>query len=235
MSANQKLVLITGVSRGLGRALAEEFIRLGHTVLGCGRSEKETGQLRKQFAAPHDFAVVDVSADEQVAAWAKRILKSHGAPDLLLNSAGLINRNARLWEIGAQEFSDVIDVNLKGVANVIRHFVPAMVKRRSGVIVNFSSGWGRSTAAEVAPYCATKWAIEGLTQALAQELPPGMAAVPLNPGIINTDMLRSCFGGSASGYPTPQEWAKIAVPFLLKLGPSDNGRPLTVPVRGAND
>jgi NAD(P)-dependent dehydrogenase (short-subunit alcohol dehydrogenase family) len=235
MRAEQKIILITGVSRGLGRAMAEEFIRLGHTVLGCGRSEKETGQLRKQFAAPHDFAVVDVSADEPVAAWAKRILKSHGAPDLLLNSAGLINRNARLWEVGAQEFSDVIDVNLKGVANVIRHFVPEMVRRRSGVIVNFSSGWGRSTAAEVAPYCATKWGIEGLTQALAQELPPGMAAVPLNPGIINTDMLRSCFGGSASSYPTPEEWAKIAVPFLLKLGPADNGRPLTAPVRGAND
>jgi len=235
MPANQKLVLITGVSRGLGRAMAEEFIRLGHAVLGCGRSEKETGQLRKQFAAPHDFTVVDVSADEQVAAWAKRVLKAHGAPDLLLNNAGLINRNARLWEIGATEFSQVIDVNLKGVANVIRHFVPAMVKSKSGVIVNFSSGWGRSTAAEVAPYCATKWAIEGLTQALAQELPPGMAAVPLNPGIINTDMLRSCFGGSASSYPIPQEWAKIAVPFLLKLGASDNGRPLTVPFRGAND
>jgi NAD(P)-dependent dehydrogenase (short-subunit alcohol dehydrogenase family) len=235
MPANGEIVVITGVSRGLGRAMAEEFIRLGHTVLGCGRSEKETGQLRKQFAAPHDFAVVDVSADEQVAAWAKRILKFHGAPDLLLNSAGLINRNARLWEVGAQEFSDVIDVNLKGVANVIRHFVPEMLKRGSGVIVNFSSGWGRSTAAEVAPYCATKWAIEGLTQALAQELPPGMAAVPLNPGIINTDMLRSCFGSLASSYPTPEEWAKIAVPFLLKLGPSDNGRPLTIPVRGAND
>src|SRR5208283_3871533 len=167
--------------------------------------------------------------------WAKRILKSHGTPDLVLNNAGLINRNARLWEIGAQEFSDVVDVNLKGTANVIRHFVPAMVKNKSGVIVNFSSGWGRSTAAEVAPYCATKWAIEGLTQALAQELPPGLATVPLNPGIINTDMLRSCFGGSASSYPTPPEWAKIAVPFLLKLGASDNGRSLTVPVRGAND
>ena len=215
--------------------MAEEFIRLGHTVLGCGRSEKETGQLRKQFAAPHDFAVVDVSADEQVAAWAKRILKSHAAPDLLLNNAGVINRNARLWEIGAGEFSDVIDVNIKGVANVIRHFVPGMLKRKSGVIVNFSSGWGRSTAAEVAPYCATKWAVEGLTLALAQELPSGMAAVPLNPGIIDTDMLRSCFGGSASGYPTAEEWAKIAVPFLLKLGALDNGRPLTVPIRGAND
>lgn len=215
--------------------MAEEFIRLGHVVLGCGRSEKEIGQLRKNFAAPHDFDVVDVAVDEQVAAWAKRILKAHGAPDLLLNNAGVINRNARLWEIGAGEFSDVIDVNLKGTGNVIRHFVPAMVKSKSGVIVNFSSGWGRSTAAEVAPYCATKWAIEGLTLALAQELPPGMATVPLNPGIINTDMLRSCFGGSASSYPAPPEWAKIAVPFLLKLGASDNGRPLTVSVRGAND
>jgi NAD(P)-dependent dehydrogenase (short-subunit alcohol dehydrogenase family) len=96
------------------------------------------------------------------------------------------------------------------------------------VIVNFSSGWGRSTDAEVAPYCATKWAIEGLTQALAQELPEGMAAVPLNPGIIDTDMLRSCFGASASSYPNPAEWAKRAVPFLLKLGPKDNGRQLTV-------
>jgi NAD(P)-dependent dehydrogenase (short-subunit alcohol dehydrogenase family) len=235
MSAKGKIILITGVTRGLGRAMTEEFIRLGHTVLGCGRSEKGIAQLQKQFPPPNDFAAVDVASDEQVAAWAKRILKSHGAPDLLLNNAGLINRSAKLWEIGADEFSRVIDVNIKGVANIIRCFVPAMVARRAGVIVNFSSGWGRSTDAEVAPYCATKWAIEGLTQALAQELPPGMAAVPLNPGIINTDMLRSCFGGSAASYPMPPEWAKIAVPFLLKFGPSDNGKPLNVPIRGAND
>jgi NAD(P)-dependent dehydrogenase (short-subunit alcohol dehydrogenase family) len=235
MSPNQKTILITGVSRGLGRAMTGEFICLGHTVVGCGRSEKEIAQLQKQFQPPNGFAAVDISSDEQAAAWAKCILKSHGAPDLLLNNAGVINRNARLWEINAREFSDVIDVNLKGFANVIRHFVPEMLKRGSGVIVNFSSGWGRSADAEVAPYCATKWAIEGLTLALAQELPPGMAAVPLNPGIINTDMLRSCFGSSASGYPTAEEWAKIAVPFLLKLGASDNGRPLTVPIRGAND
>jgi NAD(P)-dependent dehydrogenase (short-subunit alcohol dehydrogenase family) len=96
------------------------------------------------------------------------------------------------------------------------------------VIVNFSSGWGRSTGAEVAPYCATKWAIEGLTQALAQELPAGMAAIPLNPGIINTDMLQSCFGSSAAVYPTAREWAKRAVPFLLGLGPKHNGQSLTV-------
>lgn len=223
-----KLVVITGTSRGLGRAMVEEFIRRGHTVVGCGRSAAAIVELARRHPAPHDFAAVDVASDEAVQAWAQRILQSHGAPDLLLNNAALINRNAPLWEVSAREFSEVVDVNVKGVANVIRHFVPAMVARHSGVIVNFSSGWGRSTSAEVAPYCATKWAMEGLTQALAQELPSGMAAVPLNPGIINTDMLQSCFGGSAAAYPSAEEWAKLAVPFLLKLGPRDNGRPLTV-------
>jgi NAD(P)-dependent dehydrogenase (short-subunit alcohol dehydrogenase family) len=103
-----------------------------------------------------------------------------------------------------------------------------MVARKRGVIVNFSSGWGRSTSPKVAPYCATKWAIEGLTQALAQELPKGMAAVPLNPGIINTDMLQSCFGKSAHSYPSPADWSRTAVPFLLNLAAADNGESLSV-------
>ncbi|MDE3066601.1 MAG: SDR family oxidoreductase [Verrucomicrobiota bacterium] len=230
-----KTVVITGVTRGLGRAMAEEFIRLGHVVVGCGRSEAGVARWRAEFQPPHEFDVVDVAVDEEVATWAGKVLASRGAPDLLLNNAALITRNAPLWEIGAEEFSGVVDVNLKGVANVIRHFVPAMVRCQRGVIVNFSSGWGRSADAGVAPYCATKWAIEGLTRALALELPPGMAAVPLNPGIIDTDMLRSCFGGSAANYPGPREWAQNAVRFLLNLGPADNGRPLTAPVRGAND
>ena len=227
---SNKTILITGVSRGLGRAMAEEFIRLGHTVAGCGRSEKHIAELKKQFTAPNDFAAVDVTSDGQVGEWAKRILISHGAPDLLLNNAALINQNAPLWQVPAEEVSSVIDVNIKGVVNVIRHFVPAMVARRSGVIVNFSSGWGRSADAEVAPYCATKWAIEGLTNSLSQEIPSGMAAVPLNPGIIDTDMLRSCFGGSSSSYPSPSRWAKTAVPFLLNINAKDNGRQMTVSV-----
>lgn len=230
-----KTVVITGVTHGLGRAMAEQFIERGHTVLGCARTQKEIRHLNDTFGKPHDFYAVDVSSDEEVKSWASLCLTTHPAPDLLINNAGVINKNARLWEVPAREFCQVIDVNVKGTANLIRHFAPAMVKRKSGVIVNFSSGWGRSTDAEVAPYCASKWAIEGLTQALAQELPSGMAAVALNPGIINTEMLQSAFGGSSSNYPSPQEWAKIAVPFLLELNATDNGKPLTVPIRGAND
>ena len=208
--------------------MVDEFSRLGHTVLGCGRSKKQMDPLRLQFGPPHDFRVVDVASDEEVKAWAKVLLASHGPPDLVLNNAGAINRNAPLWKISAREFSEVIGINLGGMVNVIRHFVPDMLKAKRGVIVNLSSGWGRSADAEVAPYCASKWAVEGLTLAWAQELPSGMAAVPLNPGIINTDMLQSCFGASASSYPSPAVWARAAVPFLLELGPADNGKQLEV-------
>lgn len=209
--------------------MAEELTRLGHTVLGCGRTKKEIDQLHHHLGPPHDFYRVDIASDDEVKSWASLIVSAFGAPDLLLNNAGIINKNAPLWEISAREFSQVMDVNVKGFANVIRHFAPAMVKRKRGVIVNFSSGWGRSTEAEVAPYCASKWAIEGLTLALAQEVPSGMAAVSLNPGIINTAMLQSAFGSSASEYISPEQWAQSAVPFLLGLGPGDNGKQLEVP------
>jgi NAD(P)-dependent dehydrogenase (short-subunit alcohol dehydrogenase family) len=209
--------------------MAEQLIALAHTVLGCGRSTAELDQLRRRFGSPHDFAVVDVTRRDQVQAWADRLLAENGTPDLLLNNAAIINANAPLWEVPAEEFDRLIDINIKGVANVLRSFLPAMTARNHGVIVNFSSGWGRSTSPEVAPYCASKYAIEGLTLALAQELPSGMAAIPLNPGIIDTEMLRSCFGAEAAHYPSAVEWARRAVPFILQLGRGDNGQSLSVP------
>ena len=224
-----KLVAITGVTRGLGRAMAGGLAQRGHTVVGCGRSADAIAELRQSLGRPHAFERVDVSDDDAVRAWAEGFLARLGPPDLLINNAAAINPNAPLWEVTAADFGRVVDVNLKGVASVIRHVVPAMIARGTGVIVNVSSYWGRSAASEVAPYCATKWGIEGLTRALAQELPKGLAAVPLNPGIIDTDMLRSCFGAQASHYPGPAAWAEAAVPFLLSLGPRDNGKPLTVP------
>lgn len=204
-------VAITGTSRGLGQALAAGFEAAGWNVAGCSRS---TG--------------VDVSDAGSVKRWADEVIARYGAPDLLLNNAALINRNAPLWEVPADEFRQLLEVNLQGTFHVIRAFVPAMIARGSGVLVNFSSTWGRTTSPEVAPYCCTKWGIEGLTSALAQELPAGLAAVAFNPGVIDTDMLRSCFGGSAAGYPSATEWASRAVAFLAKLGAKDNGKSLSL-------
>jgi len=107
--------------------------------------------------------------------------------------------------------------------------VPAMIERGSGVVVNLSSGWGRSVASQFAPYCASKWGVEGLTKALAEELPSPLAAVPLSPGIIDTAMLRQCLAEGAGQYPDAAAWAKVAAPYLLKLGRKDNGQSLSVP------
>ena len=222
-------IVLTGVSRGLGLALARAFAAAGHHVCGCARQSPELDAARLELGPPHTISAVDVSSDRDVHNWAAESLARCRVPDLLINNAAVINRNAKLWDIDAEEFDRSLAINVSGTANVLRHFLPAMVAQRRGVIVNLSSGWGRSVSAEVAPYCATKWAIEGLTQALAEELPDGMAAIPLNPGIVDTDMLRSCFASGAAAYPSPTEWAQRAAPFILALGSRDNGHSLTVP------
>jgi NAD(P)-dependent dehydrogenase (short-subunit alcohol dehydrogenase family) len=223
-----KTIVITGATRGLGRALLDHFIPVGHRVFGCGRSETHIKKLGTDFAGKGDFTTLDVADAAGVERWAQRVIAAAGPPDLLINNAAVMNRVAPLWQIPAEEFDRLIDINVKGVVNLIRAFVPAMVARKSGVIVNLSSGWGRSTSPEVAPYCASKFAIEGLTKALAQELPRGMAAIPLNPGVIDTDMLRSCWADDAGNYQSAAKWAKTAAPFLLALGTSDNGKSLSV-------
>lgn len=229
MSEGTRTVLLTGVTRGLGRALAVRLAEMGHIVLGCGRTASAIEALQRDLGEPHAFSIVDVAAVDQVDTWARRLLARHPPVDLLLNNAGVINANAPLWEVPPEELSRVIDVNLKGSYHVIRAFVPSMIERGQGVIVNFSSGWGRSGSAEVAPYCATKWGIEGMTRALAEELPRGLAAIALNPGVVHTDLLESCYGKSAKSYPGPERWADRAAPFLLGLGPAENGKSLTVP------
>lgn len=228
MSNARRFIVLTGATRGLGRALVPHFVAAGHAVAGCGRSAEHVAELIQQFPPPHAFAVLDVTDSDALESWSREVLTQHGPPDLLINNAAIMNPLAPLWKISVQDFDRVIDVNVKGVFNAVRVFAPAMVERRKGVIVNLSSGWGRSTAPEVAPYCASKYAVEGLTLAMAQELPQGMAAVPLNPGIINTDMLQSTWGDGADRYPSAEQWARRAAPFLLSLGAKDNGKSLSV-------
>jgi len=210
--------------------MTELFIERGHTVAACARSAEPIAELSKIYGSPHFFCQADVSVESDVISFFEAAINRLGhAPDLVINNAAIINRNAALWEISAEEMSSIVNVNIEGVAHTIRYIVPKMIDRGSGVIVNFSSYWGRSTSSGVAPYCATKWAVEGLTSALADDLPAGLAAVAFNPGVIYTEMLRSCFGRAAASYTSPQQWAEKAVPFLENLGPGDNGKYLTAP------
>ena len=229
MSEGIYTIVITGATKGLGRALTEQYIQLGHMVIGCGRSGNSIESMSNSYPGNTDFQVVDISDYKLVHSWAKDVLNKFGSPDFLLNNAGIINKNAALWDVSEQEFSDVIDINIKGVHNTIKEFVPNMIKVGKGTVVNFSSSWGRSTSPEVAPYCSSKWAVEGLSKSLAQELPEGMVSVALNPGVIDTDMLKSCWSENAGMYEKPESWEKRDAPFILNINPKDNGASLTVP------
>src|SRR5688572_2126637 len=111
MTTPTKLIVLTGATRGLGRALVPHFANAGHTVVGCGRSADRVRELAAAFGPAHDFAVVDVRDTAAVAAWAARVLAAHGPPDLLVNNAALMNTPAPLWEVSADEFGSVVDVN----------------------------------------------------------------------------------------------------------------------------
>jgi len=219
-----KLAVISGCSRGLGRAMALEFSSRGWRVAGGARTVDALNELGRKINTDSLFLPLDVADPESVESFAQQVEDKFGSPDLLVNNAGLINQNAPLTKVSPDEFAAVLSVNLGGIHNMIRSFVPMMEKAGHGVIANFSSYWGQSTAPEVGPYCATKWGVEGLTRSLAQELPSGLAAIAFNPGVINTDMLQSTFGEQAHSYPSPQEWAVDAVNRLEKLSPVDNGK-----------
>jgi NAD(P)-dependent dehydrogenase (short-subunit alcohol dehydrogenase family) len=223
-----KKIILTGCTSGLGLAMVKGFVEAGAQVAGLGRNKAKLAELREAYPPPHRFDAVDVSDDAAVKSFMESLLADWGAPDLLINNAAIINRNAPIWEIPDDEIDQLLRINLKGVVSTMRYVLPAMNAAGRGVVVNFSSGWGRSTSPKVAPYCMSKWGIEGLSQAVSQEVALGVAVVALNPGIIDTPMLRSCFGEGAAGHQDPESWAKRAVPMILGLSVKDNGASLSV-------
>jgi len=225
----KNLLVITGVTKGVGRALVSEFANRGWAIAGCGRSASVIQELQNDYGPGHLFSVVDITDDASVAKWAKEVSLKMGSPSILINNAALINQPNLLWEVPSSEFAEVISTNVIGTVNILRHFTPIMIQRGKGLIVNISSGWGITGERMFSPYCASKFAIEGLTQSLAHELPQGLTVVALAPGVINTDMLKKALPDEANQFPTAEQRAKILVPFILNIQPNDSGKHLSTP------
>jgi NAD(P)-dependent dehydrogenase (short-subunit alcohol dehydrogenase family) len=221
-------IFITGVTKGIGNALAKKFSDSGHKVSGFGRDKKKLEELSEITGGKNIFINCDIRSYKNVKDAADIIIEKTGIPEIIINNAGVINKNQNLWETDPDEFENVISTNINGSFHIIKYFTPLFIQRKKGIIVNMSSGWGRSAAPGVSAYCASKWAVEGLTKSLAMELPAGTAAVTLNPGVINTDMLKSCFGNSALLCQSPEEFALKAEKLILSITEKDNGKELSV-------
>ena len=223
----KRSIVLTGVSGGLGLALAYEFCKLGHTVYGCSRKLGGAKALLKEYPRSFFFEEVDLSEPLLVQKWAKKIPRV----DLLINNASIINKNAPCWEISYQEVQKVLGVNVLGCFSCLKAFIPGMLTKKKGMIINISSGWGREGEENLSPYCASKFAIEGLTQSLAKELPKGIGAVSLDPRDgIQTAMLASCAPNYYKHAPSPEKWAATAAAYILSLSEKQSGQALTCPL-----
>ena len=209
MKLDGQKALVTGASRGIGAALADALRAAGCDVISVSRTAGE---------------ICDVSDEAQVAALHERT----GPVELLVNNAGVIHAPADLVDIPLDEWRRLFDTNVFGMVAVLRAYLPAMNARGSGTVLNVSSTWGRHAAARQSPYCATKFAVEALSQTLAQEVAPGVTIVAVNPGVVATDMLATCFQADVSGYTPPEECAAGFIRMLRLLDPSWNGRSVDV-------
>ena len=181
------ITVVTGANSGIGRATAIHLATQGHTVFGTVRSLDKAGKLQAMAAergAEVNLVELDVADDASVAAGFAQILElTGGVVDVLVNNAG-VGGNAVAEECPPSLYTEVFNVNVNGAVRCIQQVVAGMRERRRGAIVNITSIAGRLAALAQSPYVVSKWAFEGLSEGLAQELAPfGIRVVIIEPGV----------------------------------------------------
>lgn len=179
--------VVTGANSGIGRATAIHLAAQGHAVYGTVRSLDKAAKLQAMAAdagVEINLVELDVAEDESVRAGFARILdETEGRVDVLVNNAG-VGGNAVAEECPPSLYLDVMNVNLCGAVRCLQQVLPGMRARRSGAIVNITSITGRFAALAQSPYVTSKWAFEGLSEGLAQELAPfGIRVAIIEPGV----------------------------------------------------
>ena len=216
-------ILITGTSKGIGYEAALAFARAGHTVHAAMRNPAQSpalAALAAQENLPIHVVTMDVDSDTSVATAIETILSKHGPIDVLVNNAG-IERMGSVEELPLTDFRACMETNYFGVIRCIQALVPDMRERRSGHILNVSSVAGRMSCAPSAAYASSKWALEGMTEALAGELKAFNIRVALiEPGIIDTSMAQSIgAAGTPSIYPHRARFAAMFSASLKDAAP----------------
>ena len=183
------VVLITGGTRGIGRAIAESFKKAGATVYITGTNRERTETVAQELGV--NGVKMDVTDREEVKKVVSEIAGKEGKIDVLINNAG-ITRDTLFLRMKDEDWDAVIETNLNGVYNVTRAVVPLMVKKRKGVIINISSVVGFTGNVGQVNYSATKSALIGFTKSLAKELGGrNIRVVAVAPGYITTDMTKA--------------------------------------------
>jgi 3-oxoacyl-[acyl-carrier protein] reductase len=218
--------VVTGASRGIGRATALALAARGLDVALLARTQ---GELAAVADAAARFGVkalpvrCDVTLTADVDAAAARVLDAFGAPDVVVNNAGMIRR-ASVHEMSLEDFRLVLDTNLTGTFLVTRAFLPAMLRRGRGRFLQIASISATLGSARASAYCAAKWGVVGFTKSLTEELRgTGLVAMSILPGSVDTSMLE---GSGFTPQMKPEDVARTIVYAALDAPSAMNGSSL---------
>ncbi len=187
-----QVAVVTGAVRGIGAAIARKLAELGALTVLCGRTPGSLNETARAIVAAGNRAEVaecDVTTLASVEAVAGRIDSQHGRVDVLVNNAGVGGFGTPLHQLAPGDWDRVLDTNLRGVFYTIRAFAPAMIRARSGHIINISSIAGKNALPNGAAYAASKWGLNGLTYSVAEELRAhNIRVAVICPGSTHTDL-----------------------------------------------
>ena len=187
-----KIVVLTGASSGIGYSLLNYFIKEGARVYGSSRNERELTTESKQEC---NFELLDLADELNVEKYVKTILQKENRIDILINNAGVAHNLALVEEINSEMLNSVVRDNLLPTFNMMKYIIPIMKKNNSGTIINISSRAGRRAVPKLSAYTAAKFAVRGLTESVAKELQDtGIKCISISPAGVNTGMRAMVFG-----------------------------------------
>jgi NAD(P)-dependent dehydrogenase (short-subunit alcohol dehydrogenase family) len=212
-----KNVIVTGANRGIGFETAIAFAKAGYKVFATMRNPGTATALQqkiKEQSLAISISAMDVDSDESVRQCIDAIYTENSAIDVLINNAG-IERNGSIEELTMTDFKSVMETNYFGALRCIKSVLSQMRNSRSGCIINVTSVAGKISNTPLGAYAASKFALEAISEVLAQEVKPFNIRVGIvEPGIINTDMARNISKGNASVYPAANRFGGLFVASL---------------------
>ena len=214
MSEERRIALVTGASRGIGKAIAARLVADGMFVVGTATTPPGAARIQEELGAGGAGVELRLEDDSQVAESVEAVRAQYGAPSILVNNAG-VTRDNLLLRMTPEQWSAVVEANLTGIYRLTRPLLRGMMRARWGRIVNLSSVVGRMGNPGQANYAATKAGIEGFTRSLALEI--GSRGITVNavaPGFIDTDMTREL--------PDAQRQAMVDRTALGRMGTAED-------------
>ena len=234
MNIENKIAVVTGGTKGIGRTIAENLLKAGATVFICARDKSELKRALEQLSAlgKVDGEVCDVRSEAQVEMMLKECERVFGGADILINNAGIGIIGKTVEEMSAEEFEQTLQTNLFGVFYACHHAIPMLKRRGGGYIINISSLAGQNAHPKMAAYNASKFGLNGFTEALMQEVrADNIKVTAICPGSVNT-----YFGGDEPSEDKawqiqPEDIAQIVIDLLNF---NERALPSKIEIRPAN-